>query len=439
MEEEEKLKELERLLHQIELERVVPKMDIFRKPKRIKLAKSGRGTGKSWSVASLLIQRAEREKTDIVCFREQQNSLVESAYKLMTQTIDRLEYTGWNITNTSLVSRCGSRIIFRGAKDEKASRQIKSYEDFDIFWLEEASAFSKDSIDLLLPTLRKPGSELWATWNPDTEYDPIYTMLWNSHREDVFRVDLIGGYDGDNPWWSEELEQERRIAYLDDPDEAMHVWGGVPRKESYKCIIPTGIVMKAMRENKDDNPVGAVQIGCDVARFGDDWTVIYKRKGLKIIDKMEYHGIDLMWTANACWDMAGHDPSVMIVVDAGGVGSGVVDKLVELGAKVQGIMFQMTAVDQDHYTTVADEMWFGISEVLKDAVIPYDLETLEELTSRQFEYDSRGRRKIESKDKYKKRKNGKSPDHADGLILCYSNYGMQYDQEVSDWMKGRLH
>ena len=437
MENEEKLKELNALLNQIELERVVPKLDIFRRPQRIKLAKSGRGTGKSWSVASLLIQKAERTKTDIVCFREQQNSLVESAYKLMIQTIERLGYTGWNITNTSLISRCGSRIIFRGAKDEHASSQIKSYEDFDIFWLEEASAFSKDSIDFLLPTLRKKGSELWATWNPDTEYDPIYTMLWNSSREDVFRVDLIGGYDGDNPWWSEELEQERKIAYLDDPEEAMHVWGGIPRKEAYKCIIPAGVVLKAMRENHIEDAHGKVQIGCDVARFGNDKTTIYMRKGLKVIDHAEYHGFDLMRTANMCWDMAGHDPSVLIVVDAGGVGSGVVDKLVELGAMVLGIMFQVTASDQDHYTTVADEMWFGIGDVLKDAEIPNDVELLEELTSRQFKYDSKGRRKIESKDEYKKRKNQKSPDHADGLILCYSNYGSIYDKDVSEWMSRR--
>ncbi|NCB44232.1 MAG: hypothetical protein EOM59_16685, partial [Clostridia bacterium] len=109
--------ELLTMILQQEREAVIPKLDCFRQPMRIKLTKSGRGTGKSWSISSLLIQMAHRTPLRIGCFREIQKTLQESSYALMKQTIGRLGYRGWSITDESIESACGSRIIFRGLKD----------------------------------------------------------------------------------------------------------------------------------------------------------------------------------------------------------------------------------------------------------------------------------------------------------------------------------
>lgn len=401
------------LIVQQERERVVPKMDCFRKPMRIKLCKSGRGTGKSWSIASLLIQRAHKEKLRIGCFREIQKSLEESSYALMVQTIDRLGYQGWKITDESLRSPAGSYIIFRGLKDLRATRNVKSMEDFDIFWLEEAAVISNESISMILPTLRKEGSELWASWNPETENDPIDVRLWNSPRDDVIRVWLEPG-KVDNPWWGEELQIEMEADYERNPDEAEHVWGGQPRKQGQRSVMARASIRAAM--DRSIEPVGMEQIGCDVARFGDDQTVMYRRKGLKVMEERIFNRQDTMTTAYELWDMARHDPSIPIYVDDTGVGGGVTDRLRELGAKVVPVNFGGAPHDKDRYTSIADEMWFEFP--LDEADIPDDPQLMTELSGRQYSYDNRGRRKIESKDDYKKR-NGKSPDSADALLLCF--------------------
>jgi len=105
------------LIYQQELERVSPVMDVFRTPMRIKCVRGGRGAAaKSWSIASLLIQNANRKPLRIGCFREVQRSLEESSFALLEQTIKRLGYPGWRVTNEFLKSPCGSHIIFRGLR-----------------------------------------------------------------------------------------------------------------------------------------------------------------------------------------------------------------------------------------------------------------------------------------------------------------------------------
>jgi phage terminase large subunit len=420
------------LIIQQERERVVPKLDCFRLPMRIKLAKSGRGTGKSWAIASLLIQLAHRRKVRIGCFREIQKTLEESSYALMKQTVERLGYQGWKITNESLESPCGSKIIFRGLKDIRAANQVKGLESFDIFWLEEAAVISNESLSMIMPTLRKPGSELWASWNPETESDPIDLRLWQSNRDDVFRIWLEPG-PIDNPWWGPELQKEMEADYALDPDEAEHIWGGQPRKQGQRSVM-SRVAIRAAMERKIE-PVGIVQIGCDVARYGDDRTVIYKRKGLAIVDHKSFSKQDTMTTAYECWAMANHDPSIPIYVDDSGVGGGVTDRLRELGAKVYPVNFGGSPADKDKYTSIADELWFNFP--VDEASIPDDPVLMAELSGRQYAYDHQGRRKIESKDDYKKRC-GRSPDEADALLLCYyDGTGIIFPDEIREQMARR--
>ncbi|MGE5862881.1 MAG: phage terminase large subunit, partial [Nitrososphaerales archaeon] len=162
------------LLQQKELEKVSPKLEQFRDSKyRINIAYGGRGAGaKSWSFDSLIVQRAHRKKLRIACFREIQVSLKESSYQNIIEQITRLRYPGWKIQNESIRSPAGSYFIFKGLKDIRAAQQTKSYEGFDIFRIEEGSAISADSLNFLLPTLRKKGSQFWITLNRETENDP---------------------------------------------------------------------------------------------------------------------------------------------------------------------------------------------------------------------------------------------------------------------------
>ena len=405
------------LLEQERLERVSPKLEVFRQPARIKGARGGRAAGaKSWSITSLIIQDLHRNNKRAVFLREFQKSLEESAYQLSVQTIERLRYPGWNITRESIDSKSGSHIIFRGMKDYHSVSQAKGLEGFDIFFIEEASAISMQSLEILLPTIvRRPGAELWFCYNPELDPDPITEKIWNRNRDDAVLVDLLPGKE-DNPWWNDGLQKEMELDFAYDPDNASHVWLGQPRKQGLYSVFSRTQIIAAMKRQVSDE--GAIEIGVDVARFGEDRTVIYKRKGMKIIDSRVYLGQDTQRTAQEAYEMAGRSQKVAIKVDDTGVGGGVTDALRGWGANVIPVNFGATAHNTDMYTSIADELWFNFPA--DEAQIPDDTELLRELTSRQYNYDTRGRRKIESKADMKKRI-GKSPDKADAILLCYFN------------------
>jgi phage terminase large subunit len=401
---------------QNELEKVSPKMERFREPWRIKIASGGRGAGaKSWSAASLLIQKAHYNALRVCCFREIQRSLEESSYRLMVDTIFRLRYKGWRITREYLDSPSGSHIIFRGLADMRSAEQMKSLEGYDIFWLEEASAISKESLAVLLPTIRKPGSELWATLNREAEKDPIMAEFWDSDRTDVLRVELEQG-KADNPWFPDILQAEMEDAYRRNPDEAMHVWGGQPRTQGDNAVLSRVAIRAAMsRKVEETEPF---EIGADIARFGNDKTEIYMRKGAKVIAHESYAKRDTVFTANAIWNMANQNGRVVVKVDDTGVGGGVTDNLRQLGANVVPINFGGVPRDRQKFTTIADELWFTFSDAISEVQIPDDPRLAEELGGRRFGFDKIGRRKVEPKDEFRKRY-GRSPDKADALLLCF--------------------
>jgi phage terminase large subunit len=395
-------------------EKVSPALEIFREPMRIKLARGGRAAGaKSWSIVSLNVQDAHRMPLRIAFLREVQASLEESVYRLVKDTVERLGYEGWIFTREYISSPAGAYMIFRGLNDLRSARQMKSLEGYDRFILEEASSISKESINVLLPTLRKPGSELWAIYNQETEYDPITSILWNSSREDMVKVELRPGAL-DNPWWTPELQHEMETQFKDDPDEAEHIWNGLPRKQGQRSVMSRIAIRAAMDRKLEEGSVE--EIGVDVARFGDDKTTFFRRKGMKIVEWREVAKMDTQETARIAWDMAGRNPSIPIKVDDSGVGGGTVDKLKDLGAKVIPVNFGGEPQDKELYTSVADEMWFTFP--IDQVQIPDDIQLMEELAGRQYKYTSKDQRKVEPKDEFKKRI-GRSPDKADGLLLCF--------------------
>jgi phage terminase large subunit len=406
--------ELIQLLEQSELIKVSPKMEHFREPWRIKLARGGRGAGgKSWACASLLVQRAHRECIRVGCFRETQRSLAESSYQLIVDMIDRLRYSGWKITQEYIKSPADSRFIFRGLADLRAAHQIKSIEGYDIFYVDEASSISHESIVMMLPTLRKPGSELWCVYNPETEYDAVTVDLWNAPRDDVLRIELLEGKI-DNPWFSDVLQAELETAYRNNPDEALHVFGGQPRKQGDTAVMSRVAIRAAMSRTAEETEPD--EVGVDVARFGSDKTEMYRRRGFKTIAHKEFSKKDTQFIADAAWDFAGRNSAIAIKVDDTGVGGGVTDRLKILGAKVIPVNFGGSPKDKNKYETVADEMWFEFP--VDEASIPDDPELMTELSGRLYEYDKRGRRKVEAKEMFRKRF-GRSPDKADGLLLAY--------------------
>jgi len=159
-----------------------------------------------------------------VCVRENQNSLKESAKRLIE---DKINARGvgryFDCQVDQIKTPGGGVIIFQGMKDHTAE-SIKSLEGVDWVWVEEAQTLSSRSLEMLRPTIRKPGSELWFSWNPRLETDPVDQLLRGAEPPPDAVV-VRANYD-DNPFFPAELEAERAFDERSNPTRYAHIWLG---------------------------------------------------------------------------------------------------------------------------------------------------------------------------------------------------------------------
>lgn len=190
---------------------------------RYKGAYGGRGGAKSHFFAELLVERCYAEPIRAVGIREVQHSLRDSVRQLLIDKIQSLGL-GWFFEpfEGEIRGRNGSLIIFRGMQSYNAET-IKSLEGFDIAWIEEAQTMSAKSWELLRPTIRKEGSEIWASWNPRHRTDPIDLFFRKNPPADAVSV-LVNWRD--NPWFPQVLLREMQHDKATDPEVAEHVWEG---------------------------------------------------------------------------------------------------------------------------------------------------------------------------------------------------------------------
>ena len=207
------------------IEAAVPaKFEPLFQPKRYKACYGGRGSSKSHNFATLAIIACISKAARIVCIREVQNTIRDSVRQLL---VDKISGMGvgdmFDILESEIRGKNGSLIIFRGMKDMNAIG-IQSLEGFDIAWCEESQSLSQRSLDVLRPTIRKPGSELWFSWNPRNKRDPVDVFFRGPTKNpDAICVEMNWN---DNPFLPNELLQEKNLDYIRDPVKAQHIWGG---------------------------------------------------------------------------------------------------------------------------------------------------------------------------------------------------------------------
>lgn len=195
------------------------------RPARYKGAHGGRGSGKSHffaelAVESCLLQRGKR----IVCVREVQKSLKESVKRLVEDKIEALGVgPEFRILNDHIVTPGNGVVLFQGMQDHTAE-SIKSLEGFDVAYVEEAQTLSERSLEMLRPTIRKPGSELWFSWNPRNASDPVDALL-RGVRPPPNAVVVKANYS-DNPFFPDVLEEERAYDEKNKRERYGHVWLG---------------------------------------------------------------------------------------------------------------------------------------------------------------------------------------------------------------------
>ena len=199
------------------------KFEPFLRPKRFKIAKGGRDSAKSWTIAQLLLLEGASRPIRVGCFREVQKSLKDSVYTLLCDQISRLGLSKfYTATRDEIRGLNGTLFVFSGLSLQTKD-SLKSFEGIDYAWVEEAHSVSQGSWDVLTPTIRKPGSEIWISFNPEMDTDPVYQMFVIKQRDDAVVVS-VNWYD--NPWKSDSLDSEREQMKLNDPEKYKHIYEG---------------------------------------------------------------------------------------------------------------------------------------------------------------------------------------------------------------------
>jgi phage terminase large subunit len=296
---------------------------LFR-PSRYKILEGGRASAKSWAVARALIIRSLRSKIRILCAREYQTTIADSVHKLLRDQIEAMGLSPWFKTTANLIrTQNGSEFIFVGLGDLSLNiyrTRIKSFEAVDICWLEEAEGITDRSWEILIPTIRKAGSEIWVVYNPNLETDSTYQR---------FHLDPPGGLDPtspdfynsrgepkcirivtnwrDNVWMSEELMIDKDHLFRNDPESAAHVWDGQLRQHAEATIF-----RHKYRVHDFTRPEGITPL------FGADWGFSQDPTTLMQI-YITGTGVDSeLWIENEAWgievDFATNDPKKIPLV-----------------------------------------------------------------------------------------------------------------------------
>lgn len=404
--------------------------ELFNEVWRFIVFYGGRNSGKSKAVGQALLIRGRAKKLRILCTREIQNTIRDSVHKLLKDMISEYEFSDYKVYNDSIINTVtGTEFIFKGLKHNIT--EIKSLEGVDICWIEEGQAVTKDSLDILTPTIRKPGSQIIVTFNRFNELDPVFVYFVQGTPPKTFakkvNYDVLERAGLLSDVIANEIEADKAF-----PSLFAYKWLGEPISQSETSIIDRDNVLLAMqRETEGD---GAIIIGVDVARMGSDRTVFWKRKGLKTMNTKVYNRLR---TTEVCdqlerfieQDMPKLESEedaafklrlrkVEVKIDDTGVGGGVTDEMMKRGYNITAINFGGRAKDYNKYPNLISEAWFEFEESLKDTQLPMNSDLLMELTTRQWKQDNKGKRLIESKKEYKDR-GFKSPDLADACIICY--------------------
>lgn len=420
---------------------------------RYKVLYGGRGSGKSYFLAELAVEVARRIGTVILCAREFQGSLDDSVYQLLIETIERLGYTDeFNILKSTITHKgTGAKFVFYGIKNNVT--KIKSIQGVGVCWVEEAEAVTKNSWDVLIPSIRgDKNAEIWVSFNPKNILDDTYQRFIVHPPKDI--ISLKANYDAnpyfnDTPLLADMLECRER-----DEDLYRHIWLGEPVADSELAIIKPSWVDAAVdaHEKLGFSAAGRRILGFDVADEGDDANATVLRHGSVVTDMQQWRGQDVIYSADKVYLYAQEQNIDRIVYDNIGVGAGVKAQFRRKNGKVQTLGFNASGAvykpdakytddkkNRDMFANIKAQAWWMVRDRFyktwravhhgdsypEDQLISlssslHELEYLTaELSRPQVDYDQNGRVKAESKKDMKKR-GIPSPNRADALVMAFA-------------------
>lgn len=377
---------------------------------RYKVLASGRSSGKSYAIAQSLLYYACTYAVKVLCLRQYQNSISDSSYQQLQEVAEAMGvYDDFDWLKTEIRHKTtGSTFIFRGL--DRNARSLKSIPGIDIAWVEEAETITQESLDILIPTIRKEGSELWFSFNPRSPADPVYQKFFVSTPADcwVCRTNYF-----ENPYNSTVLLAEAEESKRNNPELYRHIWlGELLSLDSLRMV----------KRYEIDNGIAVMDnwktvVGIDLARDGGDKTVVCIRKGKKILKLQSYDTMDLDSLSSIILDIDRVYKPFAINVDSTGHGAWAPDAVrAATDVRVRAVNFSEKS-DDPRYSNVRTQL-YGLTNdfFVGGGVIPNDGALMEELAAATFHYARDNRMQMDLKEEIKARI-GRSPDKSDALAL----------------------
>lgn len=400
------------------------------------LLEGGRGGGKSQGIARFILFLAEKYKLRIVCGRETQNSISESVYSLFADLI-RTNQLSFEVQASKIIhTETGSIINFRGFREQGAFN-IQGMEGVDILWIDEAQAITKQTLDVLIPTIRKDKSKIFFSMNRHVHNDPVYYKF--SHRDDCQHININFS---DNPFCTQALIKEAEECKKMSERDYNHIWLGLPLDQSEDALFSVS-ELKASKEALYPLREGyGYRIGgFDIARYGDDTSacVAIQQQGAlhwKVAFVDQWGKKDLNYTTGRILTTSMEQRFNSNIIDEDGIGGGPLDTL-NKGRGLDSFKgFRNPVIgykENKEFVNPRTMNAYKLKEmVVKGHINITDDKLIEELLTLRYTFDHNQRRMLISKDKM--RKDGvKSPNLADALIMAVSLIGeIRIEQEGNE-------
>ncbi|NBI43447.1 PBSX family phage terminase large subunit [[Haemophilus] felis] len=431
---------------------IIPIFKPFIEPYRYKVAYGGRGSAKSWTIARLLIEIARRSDSRVLCARELQNSISDSVIQLLADTIERYGYQKeFDVQKNRITHKeTGASFLFYGIKNNPT--KIKSLEGVDICWVEEAENVSKESWEILIPTIRKENSEIWVSFNPKNILDDTYQRFVVNPPSNIA---LLKVNYSDNPYFPETLRLEMEDCKQRDFELYRHIWEGEPVADSELAIIKPVWIEAAVDAHirLGFTASGRKRVGFDVADDGSDSNANCFAYGSVVLAVEEWRGEDVIFSAHHTYTNAVKWQADEIIYDSIGVGAGVkaeykrlnTGKILCTGFNAGASVFEpdefytQDKTNGDMFANIKAQAWwllrdrfyktwraieygdvYPVDEMISLSSDIQDLDYLKaELSRPRVDHDNNGKVRVESKKDMRKR-GIPSPNKADALVMCFA-------------------
>jgi len=413
-------------------------------PSRFKVLYGGRASGKSYAAALHVMMASREVRLNVLCLRQLQNSIKQSVYTLIKDLIykngmqDEFDFT------IAEIRHLRTKSVFKFMGISRNVDEVKSTENIDICYIEEAHALTKEQWDIINPTIRKEHSEIIILFNPQHRNDFVFQNFVEKPPKNSIVRKI--NYD-ENPFLSETMKAVIEEEKEKDYDEYLHIYEGVPREGDDRALFAWSDIESAMDgDTTGVDLTGVFSYAADVARYGNDKSVLSKRKGYHIYWMNEYSKYSTMEYANAISNEIHKETRSpdAVFIDTIGVGAGVMDRLDEKGHNTIDSNASMKADEVDTYVNKRAEMYFNLRDfVLKGGKLPNDEDLKEELLAiKYFFNNASGKIQIQSKDDIKDEL-GRSPDKSDSVALHFfskvipnQNNNVYVPQSGGGWMGG---